>query len=247
MITGTNHAPSMARSRFGYVAGRVICPVEGRVRLMKITKHVHACVELERDGGTVLVDPGAFAPNAADLIARATAVLITHEHFDHVDADALDTALSARDDLSVWGPASVTDRWATQYPGRVHSVRHGDTFTANGLDVAVHGERHAVIHPDIPQVTNVGYLIGGSVYHPGDAYHVPDAAVSALLVPTSGPWTKLGEAVDWIRAVKPAAMIQIHDIMLSEVGQQSTARFLGPEMLTEIPLTILPVGESLDV
>ncbi len=214
---------------------------------MKITKHAHACVELERDGRTVLVDPGAFTPNAAELIARTAAVLITHEHFDHVDADALDVALNARDDLSVWGPATVTDRWAEQYPGRVHSVRHGDTFTADGLDVTVHGERHAIIHRDIPQVTNVGYLIGGSVYHPGDAYHVPDAAVSTLLVPTSGPWTKLGEAVDWIRAVKPETMIQIHDIMLSEVGQQSTARFLGPEMLTEVPLTILPVGDSLDV
>jgi L-ascorbate metabolism protein UlaG (beta-lactamase superfamily) len=214
---------------------------------MRITKHGHACVELERDGGAVLVDPGAFTPDAAELIARAAAVLITHEHFDHVDAEALGTALSNRDDLSVWGPASVTDRWSHEYPGHVHSVRHGDTFIANGLDVAVHGERHAIIHADIPQVTNVGYLIGGLVYHPGDAYHVPDAAVSALLVPTSGPWTKLGEAVDWIRAVKPDTMIQIHETMLSEIGQNSMATFLSPEMLTEVALTILPTGDSLDV
>ena len=214
---------------------------------MLITKHTHACVELERDGGAVLVDPGAFAPNVAELIAQATAVLITHEHFDHVDVDALGTALSLRDDLSVWGPASVTDRWSRDYPGRVHTVRHGDTFTANGLEVAVHGERHALIHRDIPQVTNVGYLVGGSVYHPGDAYHVPGAPVATLLVPTSGPWTKLSEAVDWVRAVKPDTMIQIHDVMLSETGQQSVARFLSPEMLTEVALTLLPAGESMDV
>lgn len=214
---------------------------------MKITKHAHACVELEHDGGAVLVDPGAFTPDAAELIARAKAVLITHEHFDHVDAETLGTALGNRDDLSVWGPASVTDRWSREYPGRVHNVRDGDTFTANGLDVAVHGERHAIIHADIPQVTNVGYLIGGSVYHPGDAYHVPDAGVSTLLVPTSGPWTKLAEAVDWVRAVKPGTMIQIHETMLSEIGQNSMARFLNPEMLTEVPLTILAAGESLTV
>ena len=214
---------------------------------MLITKHTHACVELERDGGAVLVDPGAFAPNVAELIAQATAVLITHEHFDHVDVDALGTALSLRDDLSVWGPASVTDRWSRDYPGRVHTVRHGDTFTANGLEVAVHGERHALIHRDIPQVTNVGYLVGGSVYHPGDAYHVPGAPVATLLVPTSGPWTKLSEAVDWVRAVKPDRMIQIHDVMLSETGQQSVATFLSPERLTEVALTLLPAGESMDV
>lgn len=214
---------------------------------MLITKHTHACVELERDGGAVLVDPGAFAPNVAELIAQATAVLITHEHFDHVDVDALGTALSLRDDLSVWGPASVTDRWSRDYPGRVHTVRHGDTFTANGLEIAVHGERHALIHRDIPQVTNVGYLVGGSVYHPGDAYHVPGAPVATLLVPTSGPWTKLSEAVDWVRAVKPDTMIQIHDVMLSETGQQSVARFMSPGMLTEVALTLLPAGESMDV
>ncbi|HEY0719097.1 MAG TPA: MBL fold metallo-hydrolase [Streptosporangiaceae bacterium] len=214
---------------------------------MKIIKHAHACVELEHDGGAVLIDPGGFTPDTAGLIARAKAVLITHEHFDHVDSETLGTALSARDDLSVWGPASVTDRWSREYPGRVHPVRDGDTFTANGLDVAVHGERHAIIHADIPQVANVGYLIGGSVYHPGDAYHVPGASVSTLLVPTSGPWTKLAEAVDWVRAVKPDTMIQIHEIMLSDIGQNSMKRFLSPEMLTEVPLTILPAGESLSV
>ena len=214
---------------------------------MRITKHTHACVELEHDGGAVVVDPGSFAPNGAELIAQATAVLITHEHFDHVDTEALGVALSLRDDLSVWGPAAVTDRWIRDYPDRVHAVRHGDEFIANGLTVAVHGERHAVIHPDIPAVTNVGYLIGGSVYHPGDAYHVPDAPVPTLLVPTSGPWTKLGEAVDWVRAVKPDSMIQIHDLMLSEIGQQSVATFLSPDGLTDVALTRLPVGESADV
>jgi L-ascorbate metabolism protein UlaG (beta-lactamase superfamily) len=111
----------------------------------------------------------------------------------------------------------------------------------------VHGERHALIHRDIPQVTNVGYLVGGSVYHPGDAYHVPGAPVATLLVPTSGPWTKLSEAVDWVRAVKPDTMIQIHDVMLSETGQQSVARFMSPGMLTEVALTLLPAGESMDV
>ncbi|GAA5160654.1 MBL fold metallo-hydrolase [Amycolatopsis dongchuanensis] len=214
---------------------------------MKITKHAHACVELAEPGGGVLIDPGAFTPNAAELIARATAVLITHEHFDHVDAEALEAALSTRSDLAVWGPEAAVGRWREQYPDQVTAVRHGDRFTANGLEVSVHGEVHALIHPDIPQVANVGYLIGGSVYHPGDAYHVPRVPVPTLLVPTSGPWTKVGDAVDWVRAVKPDRLVQIHEIMLSPVGQQSMARFLGPDMLGSVPLTLVPVGESLDV
>lgn len=214
---------------------------------MKITKHAHACVELDSDGRGLLIDPGTFTPNAAELIARASAVLITHEHYDHVDTEALDAALASRADLSVWGPSSVTGRWTSAYPDRVRAVRDGDTFTANGVSVAVHGETHARVHADIPQVANVGYLVEGAVYHPGDAYHVPDARVSTLLVPTSGPWTKLGDAVDYVRAVSPDAIIQIHELMLSETGQRSVANFLSPSMLTRVALTLLPAGESMDV
>jgi L-ascorbate metabolism protein UlaG (beta-lactamase superfamily) len=214
---------------------------------MLITKHVHACVEIESDAGALLLDPGAFTPNAAELIARATAVLITHEHFDHVDVEALDRALAARPALSVWGPSSVIDRWAPDHPAQVHAVRHGESFTANGLRVDVHGELHAPIHADVPRVANVGYLIEGAVYHPGDAYHVPDAEVATLLLPTSGPWTKLGEAVDYVRAVGAGRLIAIHEVMLSEIGQKSVANFLSPQMLSAVPLTVLAPGESLEV
>jgi L-ascorbate metabolism protein UlaG (beta-lactamase superfamily) len=214
---------------------------------MKITKHAHACVELEERGQGILLDPGTFTPNAKDLIAGATAVLISHEHFDHVDEAAIADALASRSDIEVWGPSAVVDRWTGDYPDRVHAVRDGDTFTANGLDVAVHGELHASIHQDIPQIANVGYLIEGSVFHPGDSYHVPSSPVSTLLLPTSGPWTKLGEAVDYTRAVNPTSLIQIHELMLSDAGQGSMAMFLSPSMLSEVALTILPVGESLEV
>lgn len=35
--------------------------------------------------------------------------------------------------------------------------------------------------------------------------------------------------------------------MLSRTGQESTARFLSPAALTEVPLTILPEGEAIGV
>jgi hypothetical protein len=65
-------------------------------------------------------------------------------------------------------------------------------------------------------------------------------------VPTSGPWIKLGEAVDYVRAVNPDMIIQIHEVMLSEAGQHSTATFLSPSMLSKTALILLPAGESMD-
>ena len=111
----------------------------------------------------------------------------------------------------------------------------------------MHGATHAVIHPDIPVVPNVGYLVDGGVYHPGDAYFVPEASVSTLLLPTSGPWTKLAETADYVRAVRPDSLVQIHEMILSEIGQNLTAMIIGEKGLTGIPLTMVPVGESFTV
>jgi L-ascorbate metabolism protein UlaG (beta-lactamase superfamily) len=213
---------------------------------MELTKHAHACVTLDKADGHLLIDPGTFASNAAELLAGTNTVLITHEHFDHFDEAAVTAALDARPELRVFAPSAVTSRW----PGRqsqVTAVAPGDRFDADGFEIAVFGGVHALVHADIPRIANVGYLIDDAVYHPGDSYEVPPAAVHTLLLPTSGPWTKLAEAVDFVRAVRPEALVQIHDILLSEIGQQGMAMFLSPKMLTEVALTIVPVGETMSL
>ena len=139
---------------------------------MELTKHTHACVTFDKGGSRLLVDPGAFTPNAAELAASAGTILITHEHFDHFDEEAIAAALQARPELRVYGQAAVVDRWEARR-GQVTAVTEGERFDVDGFDVAVFGGLHAAIHRDIPQVANVGYLIDGHVYHPGDSYFVP--------------------------------------------------------------------------
>ncbi|WP_324787464.1 MBL fold metallo-hydrolase [Streptomyces sp. H51] len=213
---------------------------------MKLTKHAHACVTVAKEDARIVIDPGIFTPDAAQAVAAADAVLITHEHFDHFDEELIARSLETRPELRVYGPASVVERWSARR-GQVTVVAAGDDVAVAGFDISVFGDLHASIHRDIPRVANVGYLVDGRLYHPGDAYHVPDAPVDTLLLPTSGPWTKLGEAADYVREVAPDNLIQIHEVMLGPIGQQSTARFLSPEMLTEVPLAIVPVGETVAV
>ncbi|NUR32112.1 MAG: MBL fold metallo-hydrolase [Catenulispora sp.] len=213
---------------------------------MHLIKHVHACVSLLSDDGRIAIDPGTFTPDAAEVVAAAEAVLITHEHTDHFDEDLLAQALEQRPDLRVYGPASVVDRWSARR-GQVTAVAAGDHFRIAGFEVAVFGELHASIHRDIPQVSNVGYLVDERLYHPGDAYNIPPAPVDTLLLPTSGPWTKVSEAADYVREVHPHRLIQIHEAALTDLGQHLTARFLSPAMLTEVPLTILGSGETVGI
>lgn len=213
---------------------------------MKLVKHAHACVSLEKEGGRLLIDPGTFTPNAAELIASTDTVLITHEHPDHFDEDLITAALRARSGLRVYGPAAVVGRWA-EYDGRAIAVAEGDKLAAGGFEVGVFNKIHALIHADILRVANVGYLVDGDVFHPGDSYDAPPVPVRTLLLPTGGPWTKVGEAADFVRAVQPERVVQIHEITLSEAGQQTVSRFLSPPMLTEVPLTIIPAGGDISL
>ncbi|NED73308.1 MBL fold metallo-hydrolase [Streptomyces sp. SID9944] len=193
---------------------------------MKLTKKSHSCVVLDKDGRRLVIDPGGFSEE--DAVAGADVLLITHEHPDHFDEGRVRAALEARPDAEVWTLKSVADQLAPAFPGRVHTVGHGDAFTAAGFDVQVHGELHAVIHPDIPRITNVGYLIdGGDVFHPGDALTVPDRPVDTLMLPVMAPWNKISEVIDYVREVKPRRAYDIHDALLTDLARPIYDRQIG--------------------
>ncbi|MEU4209419.1 MBL fold metallo-hydrolase [Streptomyces sp. NPDC026206] len=194
---------------------------------MKLTKHSHACVRLQKDGRTLVIDPGAFSEE--DAAVGADAVLITHEHLDHFDENRLRAGLEANPAAELWTLRSVAERISAAFPGRVHTVGEGDAFTAAGFDVQVHGQLHAVIHPDIPRITNVGYLVDGSVFHPGDALTLPGQPVETLMVPVMAPWNKVAEVIDYVREVKPRRAIDIHDALLTDLARPVYDRMLGPD------------------
>ncbi|MGW2824057.1 MBL fold metallo-hydrolase [Streptomyces sp. NPDC001443] len=193
---------------------------------MKLTKKAHSCVRLEKDGRTLVLDPGMFSEEDAAL--GADAILVTHEHPDHFDEARLRAALEADRAVEIWTLASVADQLSAAFPGRVHTVGHGDTFTAAGFDVQVHGELHAVIHPDIPRITNVGYLVdGGRLFHPGDALTVPDRPVETLMLPVMAPWNKISEVIDYVREVEPQRAYDIHDALLTDLARPIYDRQIG--------------------
>ncbi|MCX4392687.1 MULTISPECIES: MBL fold metallo-hydrolase [unclassified Streptomyces] len=184
---------------------------------LTLTKKTHSCIRLEKDGRTLAIDPGGFSEQ--DAAVGADAILVTHEHPDHFDEGRLRAALDADPAAEIWTLRSVADRLAAAFPGRVHTVGNGDTFTAAGFDVQVHGELHAVIHPDIPRITNIGFLVDGSLFHPGDALTVPDHPVDTLMLPVMAPWNKISEVIDYVREVKPRRAIDIHDALLTDLAR----------------------------
>lgn len=184
---------------------------------LTLTKKSHSCIRLEKAGRTLVIDPGGFSEQ--DAAVGAEAILVTHEHPDHFNEERLRAGLEANPAAEIWTLRSVADQLGAAFPGRVHTVGHGDTFTAAGFDVQVHGELHAVIHPDIPRITNIGFLVDDSLFHPGDALTVPDRPVDTLMLPVMAPWNKISEVIDYVREVAPRRAIDIHDALLTDLAR----------------------------
>lgn len=207
----------------------------------RLTRFGHSCVRLERDGSAIVIDPGTLSDLDAAL-EGVRDVLVTHDHGDHLDVARLATA-----EVEVTGPQPVLDALAgAGVPAeRLHHVVDGDRLDVHGFDVRVLGEKHAVVHPDLPVATNVGYLVDG-VLHPGDAYVDPQGGdVALLLVPIGGPWLKVSEVVDYVRSVSPPRTAAIHDAHLSPAGVNLVKTVL--DGLAKTDLVVLGPGEGLDV
>ncbi|MEW2358050.1 MBL fold metallo-hydrolase [Spirillospora sp. NPDC029432] len=183
---------------------------------MRLTKLGHACVRLQKDDRTLVIDPGAFTPEG-DALDGADAVLITHEHFDHFDPDRLRKAMAENPALEVWTSRVVAENLA-DLGGRVHQVGHEDAVTVAGFDVHVYGEDHEILHPDVPPIPNTGFLVDGEVFHPGDALTVPSEPVRTLCLPGNAPWLKVPELFLYTREVRPERAFVIHDGLLNDNG-----------------------------
>lgn len=177
---------------------------------MQLTHFGHSCLLADFGHTTVLFDPGTFS-HGFEGITGLAAILVTHQHPDHVDTARLPALLAANPGAALYADPQT----AAQLGAPWQPVHVGDRLTVGGLTVRGVGGIHAVIHPEIPVVDNISYLVddgerSGAFMHPGDALFVPDEPVAVLATPAAAPWMKIAEAVDYLRAVAPEQAVPIH-------------------------------------
>jgi L-ascorbate metabolism protein UlaG (beta-lactamase superfamily) len=198
---------------------------------VQIAHYGHSCVLLSTGSARLLFDPGTYS-NGFETITDLDAILITHQHPDHLDGDRLPALAAANP-----GAALVSDEDSAAELEKLglkptSVARPGDTLTFGDTAVSVVGGRHATIHEDLPMPTNAGYIVDhGAFYHPGDALFVPEQRIDVLGLPMSAPWLKTGEMIDFLRAVGPRVAVPIHEALLSELGfrgQQNWISRLAP-------------------
>jgi L-ascorbate metabolism protein UlaG (beta-lactamase superfamily) len=204
---------------------------------MRLIRYTHACVRLEANERALVIDPGIWAEDAA--LDGATDVLITHEHADHIGVEKLEGR-----QLNVYAPAPVVEQLASKGVS-AQAVAAGDSLHVAGFSVRVVGGEHAEIFGGMPGCANVGFVVDEQVYHPGDSFFVPDVPLTTLLVPVAGPWMKLGEAIEFVRAIKPQRAFPIHDAVVNEIGQGMADNWLTRAGQTDYAR--IPVGDAVEV
>ena len=211
---------------------------------MELTHFGHACVLVQTPTARLLIDPGTLSSGFEDA-RDLDAVLITHQHADHLDLARLGALLAANPGVAlIVDPGSAPSIVAAGFEHRV--VEAGNRFTVGESVIDVMGGEHALIHSDVPVVPNGGFIVDdGAFYHPGDSYFVPVHSIDVFAVPASGPWLKVGEAVDFLRAVRARIAIPIHEAALSSTATHYA--IMGNLAPTETAFTPVDRGQTLFV
>jgi len=206
---------------------------------MRVTRFGHSAVLVEAAGQRVLIDPGAFSSPEVFEVEGLDAIVVTHQHADHLDRDRVGALIDRNP-----GAVRLSDPETAAIVGNFSPHSDGDVTELGTISVTGIGTTHAEILPVIPRVANTGVLITAAdeptLFHPGDAYAYAPDGVDILAAPLSAPWTKVAETVDFVRRVNPRVVFPIHDAGVTPLmhaiywGHLSThagvedARNLGP-------------------
>ncbi len=199
---------------------------------MQITRFGHAAILVEAADTRILIDPGVFSPDETFALEGLDAIVVTHQHPDHIDVNRGPGLLERNPDATL---ISDPDSAAALEFGDWSPNAEGLETVVGGVTVRGVGSQHAVILPALPRVANVGVVLNAegepSLFHPGDTYEYAPEGIDVLAVPLSAPWAKVSETVDFIQRVSPGALFPVHDKTISELAYgiywQHTENFGG--------------------
>ncbi|WP_068428233.1 MBL fold metallo-hydrolase [Piscicoccus intestinalis] len=195
---------------------------------MRLTSFGHSCLLVEVADLRVLLDPGTFS-SGFEQLRDLDAVLVTHQHPDHCDPDRFAPLVEANPGARVLLETQTADQLRDGGLRRdVETLTSGTDVTlesrGSALTVSPVGQRHAIIHADIPRIDNTGVVLRAdgepSFFHPGDALDAEPGDVDLLGVPLNAPWCAMKETIEFVRRIGAPRFVPIHDGLLAENGRE---------------------------
>lgn len=180
---------------------------------MRISKYEHALLVVEQAAAQLVIDPGSYS-NLPEL-QNVVAVVFTHLHDDHTSLEHAQTISRNFPAVKMFGTQEVVEKLTGL---NVQAVHHGDHYEVGPFQIDFYGDLHQVIHRSIPLVQNVGVMINSRLYYPGDSYTFPEQSVEILACPTSAPWLRISDVIDFLDLIRPKKCFATHNALLSEQG-----------------------------
>ena len=212
---------------------------------MRITHLGHSAVLVDVADRRILLDPGNFSDGWHSL-TDLDAVIITHQHPDHVDPEHVPALLAANPQARVYVEPQVVAKVPL---AGARPIAADASVELGGVTISAVGGLHAGIHRDIPRIGNVGIVIsasgGPTLFHPGDSLAEVPQGVDIVAIPAYGPWAALKETIDFVRAVGAPQGFLIHEGLLNDRGRGLIGSRI-PELTVTTLATPTP-GEAWDV
>ncbi|MBI4127963.1 MAG: MBL fold metallo-hydrolase [Parcubacteria group bacterium] len=187
---------------------------------IEIERLNHAAFTIKGETKLIFVDPFRLTD---DQIGRANLIVVTHEHFDHMDRKLIERLSDIETDL-VAAKTCERELRGMRVLRESFFVKPGDELNLWGMTIKAVAAYNInkwrspgrPFHPK--GEARVGYVVtidGVTIYHAGDADHITEmgnlGSVDIALLPVSGTYVMTWqEAVEAAKTINPKLAIPMH-------------------------------------
>ncbi|GAC1502570.1 MAG: MBL fold metallo-hydrolase [Candidatus Saccharimonadales bacterium] len=211
---------------------------------MKITKFEHACLILDNGTSRLLIDPGSFTTLPENL-SNINCIVVTEEHADHFDLENIKKVLSQSPDVKIFS-TKVVAKQLTEAGYSCEAVSCEEHINVDGFSLTFKEGDHAISYDTSPcRVLTI--KVDDFLYYPSDSFIPTEATVQVLALPTSGPWHKISESIDFANKITSKYILVTHNGLYNDIGNTVANSFTSNNVADKNREYIfLAVGETKD-